>query len=111
MMLLPLAVMIFGVVAFLLPSFVTFDRLIRLQADAHHESWIADGRPHGMFWRAPGGSHWAKQRCMMAWPLRTPKWAKSDQEALQLLRRLRVLVLLWNVGVVPLFVYVILSSR
>ena len=33
-----------------------------------------------MFWRAPGGSHWANQRCMMAWPLRTPEWAKSDQE-------------------------------
>jgi hypothetical protein len=109
-MLLPVAVAIIGVATVLIPSFVAFDRLVRHEAASHPEAWIADGRPNGMFWRPLGGSHWAKNRCMMVWPLRTPQWAKNDQEALRLLRWLRGLVLIWNFGVMPVIMFSLVTS-
>jgi len=35
----------------LLYGFVLFDRLLRPEYETHRQSWEADGRPSGFFWR------------------------------------------------------------
>ena len=88
----------------LLPSFLAFDRLVRLEHDSHLDAWEEDGRPNGMFWRAPG-SYWsqlrsgfASNRCMFVWLFRTPQWTRGDDQATHLLRTLRWFVLAWNLA-------------
>jgi hypothetical protein len=92
----------------LLGAFVTFDQLIRREYAAHRADWERDGRPHGFFWRPPvtdrpdwlARAGWSlAQWRVMGWLFRTPLWAATDSRAVRLLRRLRILVLVWNVGI------------
>ena len=97
-------VLLFVGAGLLLYSFVTFDRLVRAQYEAHREAWIADGQPRGFFWRAREctwfGSAIATHRLSFAWLFNTPAWAAESKTSRALLRRLRISVLLWNVLVV-----------
>ncbi len=108
-----LSMMVVMAAALLLPAFVTFDRLVKREHDLFADAWEADGRPHGIFWRPeilfrPSlrlfRSGLATNRCMLVWPLRTPRWAGSDDEAMRLLRCLRRLLITWNLGVFVLAV-------
>ena len=88
-------------------GFVSFDRLLRVQYERHRETWEADGRAAGFFWRAPEctilASKMARLRIEYAWLFRTPKWvADSPQLTLQL-RRHRLAVLIWNIGILALW--------
>src|SRR5258708_38132063 len=103
----PMFLIVIFAVATLLPSFFTFARLVRREHDVHRESWEADGRPHGLFWRPRSSGFWSSIRsgfatnsCMLIWVLRTPTWVRRDDEALRLLRRLRWFVGAWNIAVV-----------
>jgi hypothetical protein len=99
----------------LYPAFFAFDKLVRRQHDLYREEWEADGRPNGMFGRLEGGGYWAAlrsgfatNRCMLVWLFRTPRWIYGDDQAARLLRRLRRLVLAWNllVALLAIFMFV-----
>src|SRR5688572_222538 len=92
----------------LIYSFLTFDRLVRAQYEFHREAWMADGQPRGFFWRAPG-SNWfasslATHRLSLTWLFSTPAWATESPPYRALLKRLRMLVLVWNVLLIGAFV-------
>jgi hypothetical protein len=82
-------------------SFLTFDRLVRAQYEFHREAWMADGQPRGFFWRAPGcnwfASSVALHRLSLTWLFSTPTWATESPTYRALLKRLRLLVVVWNV--------------
>ena len=98
-------------VAVLLRSFYSFDRLIRHEYRFHRDAWEKDGRPTGFLFRPPErtyfGSRFACQRSS-AWLFRTPRWVDGDSAAKTLLSRFRWGVLVWNIGIVALFVLFLL---
>jgi len=92
----------------LIAVFLTFDQLVRFEYCSSKENWDKDGKPRGFFWRPAESnaglarmlkSNFALQRCAFVWLFKTEDWMKADQHALRLVRRLRVLVLIWNVGI------------
>jgi len=105
------AVFLFSLVFVLVSSFFTFDKLVRLQYEAHRSYWERDGGPRGFFWWAPGTrkwfrinlrSEWAFQRTNLRWFFSTPNWMRKDPQAVRLVRRFRLLVLIWNLGILLL---------
>ena len=89
-------------------SFVTFDRLVRAQYEFHREAWMLDGQPRGFFWRAPQ-SNWfasslATHRLSLTWLFSTPAWATESPTYRALLKRLRILVFVWNILLIGAFV-------
>lgn len=105
--------LVFALLPVLVASFVTWRRLVRHEYTAHRTDWERDGRPVGMSWRpAEVGSlgplsqlsvSWATHRAMLVLLFRTPAWAADDPLAVRLMRRLRLFVLIWNVGVITTF--------
>jgi hypothetical protein len=96
---------------FLIGSFVAFTSLVKLEYGSHRPEWEADGRPGGLFWRAPTSGLWQALRSGFAtnvlslkWLFITPTWARADARSQQLLRRLRICVAVWNCGVVAAFI-------
>jgi hypothetical protein len=86
----------------LLVGFVTFDSLVKIQHAEHVDAWLADGSPWGFFWRPPGSAFagtFSRGWVSMKWILVTPEWVRDDQRAKKLLRRMRVCIGVWNVGV------------
>ncbi len=84
-------------------SFITFDSLLRIEYEHFTDNWESDGRPTGFFWHPSGvkvtiRSSWARGRCALLWPIRPPKWVSSSVGSLALISRLRILVLVWNIG-------------
>jgi hypothetical protein len=94
-------VLLLAVAGVLVYSFLTFDRLVRAQYEFHREAWMADGQPRGFFWRAPECSWFASSvalhRLSLTWLFSTPAWATGSPTYRALLKRLRVLVVVWNV--------------
>jgi hypothetical protein len=107
---LPIAVFAIGLLI-LLSAFRAFDKLIILEWSQHRDAWERDGSPHPFYAAWPGKrsfkSSLATQRCSFVWLFRTPAWIGSDPEAFRLLRRLRLLVGLWNVVVIPAFLTIV----
>jgi hypothetical protein len=97
-----------ALVAILAYGFVTFDRLLRTEYEAHRTEWEMDGKPAGFFWRAPECvwflSHFARLRVSFAWLFTTPEWIAASPHLRVQLRRQRLAVLIWNVGVIVLWV-------
>lgn len=97
-----------GVLLILLPlllaCFFAFDRVVRLEYASYRSAWEPDGRPRGFFWRPSEstlfGSYFARQRFSLTWLFSTPTWAQHDQSASRLLKRLRRLVLAWNLAII-----------
>src|SRR6266436_2152429 len=98
-----------ALITVLLCALFTVSRLIQHQYQFHRTAWENDGRPIGYMWRPPEAtwfrSQFAFHRCALAWPLSTPDWVHGDTAAEALLRRLRWLVLIWNVGAILLFLW------
>ena len=95
-------------VCILLYAFFNFDRLVKIEYQKHNEDWIKDGKPAGFFWRAPDSS-WissalATQKLSFQWLFKTPEWTIDDAEARDRLRKLRRLVLIFNIGIIVWFV-------
>src|SRR3989442_199246 len=90
----------------LLPAFLMFDRLVRIEYEDFRGSWEADGKPHGFFWvpneirRFHGllissGSGIARQRCALSWLVLTPKWVRENRTARRAIFVWRFLVGFW----------------
>ncbi len=91
-------------------AFNTFDNLIRLEHENFHQQWLADGKPSGLYWRPADyrpSFHcaMATQKSMLFLLFRKPGWTQSGDYASTLLRKYRILVLTWNVGVVFLVLF------
>jgi hypothetical protein len=115
-----IAVLMLVAVGCLVYSFISFDRLVRLQHREQHALWEADGRPIGFFWR-PAEVGWlppaiwtsglAHNRLSMVWIFETPDWVRESAPALRLIHDLRMGVLLWNVLIVAVAVAAVLFGR
>ncbi|MBV9009385.1 MAG: hypothetical protein JO354_09515 [Verrucomicrobia bacterium] len=105
------AMFLIALVAVLLASFYFLDRLIRHEYAFHRDQWERDGRPNGFFFRPPElrwfRSGFAFQRCALGWPLYTPEWVREDPTARTLHRRMRVCVLIWNLGFISFVLFMI----
>ena len=90
-------------IAALMYAFVLFDRLVRAHYENHRDDWEKTGRPAGFFWRAVEchsyRSHLARARLSLVWLLRTPAWIAHSPALAVTLRRLRLAVVTWNVGI------------
>jgi len=101
------SIVLAGILLFLVPlllaCFMAFDRLVRLEYASHRPAWEADGRPRGFFWcpveATAFRSYFAQQRLSLTWLFSTPHWARQDASASRLLKRLRRLVLAWNLAI------------
>jgi len=91
-------------VLLLLACFMAFDRLVRLEYASHRSAWESDGSPRGFFWSPVEATtlrgYVARQRLSLVWLFSTPQWVRQDPGASRLLRRLRGLVLAWNLGII-----------
>jgi hypothetical protein len=102
---------LFPLVMVLLYGFVLFDRLLRAEYEGHRQIWEADGRPRGFFWRPAESSSFdilsqvARLRLNFAWLFRTPSWIAESPLYKVSLRKHRLAVLIWNVGVLVWFVF------
>lgn len=98
------------------------DRLIRLEYASHREDWERDGRPWGPYWRPPGigtleqqwrfrhvGHMLASQERLYGWLFKTPDWIRQDREALRLIFKLRVLMLVLPMGILGAFFFFFLG--
>jgi hypothetical protein len=105
----PLPIIVFLLlIPILIFAFITFDNLIKLEHEDFHKQWLRDKQPIGMFWRpenyrASFGNRNASQKHMLIWLFKTPNWIEESDVASILLRRFRVLVLIWNLGVLLWF--------
>jgi len=101
----------FTLAGVLISAFYFLDRLIRHEYQFHREAWENDGRPVGYLFRPPEAtwfrSGFAFHRCSLVWPVRTPRWVRDDLTAKRLLSRLRWCVLVWNVGFIVFFVFLV----
>ena len=113
-----------GLICVLISIFITIDQLIHLEYNSNKVQWENDGRPRGFFWFPPEywrkqnaswfgtwksqyKSNWAFQTVPLFWVFSTPQWIKNDEKAKNLIRRLRVLILVWNGSLLLGFVSVI----
>jgi hypothetical protein len=98
-----------SLIADLFYSFAVFDRLLRAEYELHRPEWERDGRPAGFFWRAPEcdfmTSAFARTRLLFSWLFTTPDWISDSPKLAALLRRQRLAVLIWNVGMLALLAF------
>jgi hypothetical protein len=91
-------------------SFALFDRLIGAEYTDHHALWEKDGRPRGFFWRPPECGRFdmlsglARLRLHYVWLFSTPIWVSQSPILHRWLRRARLGVVIWNVGMICVFV-------
>jgi hypothetical protein len=97
-----------GLMGVLLVAISNFDSLVKIEYRKYKDEWIIDGKPHGFFWR-PSESTWfsssiAMQKLSFRWLFKTPQWISNDPEAIYRLKRLRLFVLIFNIGIVIWFI-------
>jgi hypothetical protein len=104
-------------IPFLFLAVVTFDRLVMIEYARFRSEWDSDGEPDGFFWHPPDRSlfsslmsTFAKWSVGWEWLFRTPPWMEHDDEAIALLRRYRICVLIWNLGIVAWFAIMIVVA-
>ncbi len=115
-----------SLVAVLFGAFFTFDQLVRLEYNSHRAHWEGNGTPRGIFWmprqywrshstglpgiwKAQYRSLFAMWKASLVWLFSTPEWIRSDEKARQLIRRLRILALVWNGSVLVLIAVAIIG--
>jgi hypothetical protein len=98
-------------VILLLPFFflatTSHDRLVRRLYEQHREDWKKAGGPKGFFWsppeKLPSTALMAFMKSSMTWAFRPPAPLSGDPECRKHLVRLRVGLLVWNLGCLTLF--------
>ena len=92
--------------------FLVFDRLLRLEYEKFRAAWEHDGCPPGFFWSPPRSGWFISQLRYMArdtvaamWLVVTPPWMQQDQNALELVSRLRWLWLGFALIGLPAFAF------
>jgi hypothetical protein len=96
----------------LIAVFLTFDQLVRLEYSSYRTNWEKDGGPAGFFWTSPEHRTFrgrltrslTRSRVSLTWLFTTPEWIQVDEQARRLVRRLRILVLIWNVGIISVVI-------
>jgi hypothetical protein len=106
---------VIALVAVCLTGHLTFDGLIRHEHRFHRHAWEKDGRPRSLLFFPPEttpffSSRFATGRCFENWLFFTPSWVSGDSAAKTLLSRFRWSVLIWNIGVVALYVLILFHS-
>jgi len=97
----------------LFPSFLMFDRLLRIEYEVYRRYWEADGKPVGFFWipnevKSFHGvlvnwrSSVASRRCALVWLVLTPKWVKKNETAARAIFWWRFFVVFWILALVGL---------
>jgi hypothetical protein len=99
-----------GLMVILFLAFFNFDAIVKIEYQRHKDDWIKDGKPIGFFWRSPESSWFSSAFAMQGLSLRllfkTPRWVDNEPAAMACLKKLRKLVLIFNIGVI---VWAILS--
>ncbi len=85
-------------------TLANFDELVKIEYTKYRAEWIKDGKPRGFFWRPPE-SIWlagslSMQRLSWKWLFKTPQWISSEPKAVHRLKRLRLFVLIFNIGII-----------
>jgi hypothetical protein len=112
---LPVLIALLGL-PLLFASFRSFDRLVQHLRAHHALAWEEEGCPRpflsfgGKEWNMSLASSIASWRCSIAWVFRSPGWTVGDAEGKRHLRRLRWFVVLWNLGIMPLFLATLMLS-
>ena len=90
-------------IAALLVTLWTFDRLLKLEYETYYAEWVQDGRPDGIFSHFSGSSwfkgSFARNWLSFRWLFVTPEWMKSSPQAMKLIIRLRISASIWNLGI------------
>jgi hypothetical protein len=98
----------------LLFAFFNFDVLVRIEYRKYKDEWIIDGKPRGFFWKPPESTWFsssiAMQKLSFRWLFKTPQWMSNDPEAIDRLKRLRLLVLIFNAGIVVWLIFSMIIS-
>lgn len=90
-------------------AMLTFDQLVIIEKEQFPEKWKNDGSP-ATFYRKRNEfkrgikESFATNKCSLVWLFSTPQWIKGDEKAEGILRRLRIIVAVWNFGAMPLFI-------
>ena len=81
--------------------FILFDEILKFQHKNYYSDWLADGKPHGFFFKPeetktffgmPGfGSWFAMQRRCFALTWKTPNWADKEPRIIKLISWYRIL--------------------
>lgn len=108
--LLPLTVLI----PILLLGFNSINALIEILKSQHRELWEVSGRPSPIGFIFTGKIIRPQYiiACfivLVQWTFKTPTWAQQNALALALLRRMRISLLIWNVGIILFFINLIRS--
>lgn len=88
----------------------TFDQVLDLFHERHREAWIKLNRPRCMTPRrlkdddGKLGNPFAHHVCWIWWLFSTPDWFKDEPDTLNLLRRMRLLVGVFHIGLLLLIV-------
>jgi len=105
-------IIFFGLMVLLFTAFFNFDTIVKIEHEKYNHEWIKDGKPIGFFWRSSQctwlSSAMALQRLSFRWLFTTPPWIRNDSDALLHLKRLRLFVLFFNVGIIAWFVISVL---
>jgi len=100
---------------FLIGAFITFNQIIKVQYKENKNEWEASGRPCGFFWK-PKEIKWpqgyiARNRLAFIWLFKTPDWIKNNDRIKKDLSRLRLLVLIWNLGIIALLIILLINTK
>jgi hypothetical protein len=98
----------------------TFDQLIVREHALYHGHWRRDGKPIGFLyiprearvlggWAIRPGSVFALHKLTLVWLFSTPQWMRDDGEALRLLRRWRILNIVYAMAFLGTLVVLYLS--
>ena len=79
-------------IAFLLVSYAALcvwtgmksDILLKYQFEKHHDSWVMEGKPHGMFFKPRGSSVTAAVKKSFKDYSKVPYWVQADCQAQKL---------------------------
>ena len=85
-------VLLLSFLLFVLPAGYFFDQLVRYQYRHHRDRWEVDGRPRGVFWKAPEALRSEEDFLSYGWFWQTPDWIVHNRDCLRKLYIFRLLV-------------------
>ena len=100
-----------GLLPFFFLAALNHDRLVRRLHERHRDEWTRQGGPRGFFWAPPevlpATSLMAFLKSSMTWAFRLPGPLAADAEAKRPHLLMRVGLIVWNVGILALFAFLL----